>query len=137
MSVCRPGSDQGGGKGSAPTALWKRPTLNIAISLFCNSLFSLLGFYAPSLHVGVFPLRSSSCHEFALLASLSCMSLCTSSHLFLTRKQFVLTFISRFCSQAALELSLGPQRAACLGRAIHRRRVTVNSVFVLPIFMYI
>lgn len=110
-----------------------------SILLFCCfvTLFFLLGFYAPSLHVAVFPLRSSSGHEFALLASLSCMSLCTSSHLFLTRKQFVLTFICRFCSQAALELSFGPERAASLGRGIHRKGVTVNSVFVLPIFMYI
>lgn len=133
MSVCRPGSGQGGGKGSASTSLWKRLTLDIAILLSYDSLFLLLGFYAPSLHVGVFPLRSSSCYDFAVLASLSCMTLCTSSHLFFTINQFALTFILRFCSRAALELSLGPQRAASLSTM----RVTVNDAFLLSMFMYV
>lgn len=126
MSVCRPDSGQGE-KVPASFALWKRLTFHIATLL--SHAFFILGCYAPSLHVGVFSFRSSSRYEFAVLAALSCMTLCTSSHVFLTIKQFSLTFIPRFCSQAALELSFG-HRDLHPSAEEYRKMVTVKSVCV-------
>lgn len=77
VSVCRPGSGQG--RGTKPC---------YCILLSYGSLFSLSRFYTPSLHVGVYSLRPSSCYEFIVLASSLCMTLCGSLDPFLTMKVF-------------------------------------------------